>query len=62
MGDFILIPLTERVRQALTEAASREGERGALVGRLQDHINNDVLTVSHGDVETILVEWLALAE
>ena len=62
MGDFILIPLSERVRQALAGAAARRGEREALLRRLRDHINNDVLTLSHGDVETIFLEWLALAE
>ena len=62
MADFILIPLSERVRQALAEATSRGGEKEALIRRLRDHINNDVLTLSHGDVETILMQWLALAE
>jgi hypothetical protein len=62
MGDFILIPLSERVRQALAGAAAQRGEREALLRRLRDHINNDVLTLSHGDVETIFLEWLALAE
>lgn len=62
MGDFILIPLSDRVRQALAEAACRRGENEALLRRLREHINNDVLTLSHGDVETILVEWLTPAE
>ncbi len=62
MGDFVLIPLSERVRQALAGAASRGGEKEALLRRLRDHINNDVLTLSHDDVDTILLEWLALAE
>lgn len=62
MADFLLIPLSDRVRKALEEAASRGGEQKPLLNKLRARINNEVLTVSHGDMETILVEWLALAE
>ena len=62
MADFILIPLSERVRKALEEVASRGGERQPFLKSLRARIDNDVLTVSHGDVETILLEWLAFSE
>lgn len=62
VADFILIPLSERVRKALEEAAARGGDKDDLLSRLRAHTNNDVLTLSHGDMETILVEWLARAE
>jgi hypothetical protein len=62
VADFLLIPLSDPVRKALEEAGSHGGEREALLNKLRARINNDVLTVSHGDLEKILVEWLAFAE
>ena len=59
MGDFLLIALSARTQQALDNAVVENDDRRALVQRLQARTASGVLTVSHGDLEKMLVHFLS---
>jgi hypothetical protein len=59
MADFLLIPLSDQVERALQNATGRDGERGEFVRRLQAHTKRGILTVSHVDLERMLMHLLS---
>ena len=59
MADFLLIPLSDQAERALQNATGRDGERREFIRRLQAHTERGILTVSHADLEKMLMHLLS---